>query len=154
MPDGPVDGRPGRWLADSMVRQRTWVTVVMALLAVTAGLGGLPAGAAARSGTGSGAGPKPPPIKHVFVINLENKSFDETWGADSPAPYLSQTLKSQGAFLDQYYAVAHVSLGNYIAQISGQGPSKATQGDCIASYSEFVATGTGTDGQVLGDGCI
>ena len=113
----------------------------------TALLGGAPAGAATKSS------PRPP-IKHVFVINLENKSFDETWGASSPAPYLSQTLKSQGLFLDQYFGIAHVSLGNYIAQISGQGPSKSTQGDCIASYSEFQSTGVGADGQVLGDGCV
>lgn len=118
---------------------------VLALLTTTV----LFDGPAARAATA-----KPPPIRHVFVVNLENKSFDETWGAGSAAPYLSQTLKGQGLFLDQYYAVAHVSLGNYIAQISGQGPSKATQADCIASYSEFQSTGKGAAGQVLGDGCV
>ena len=30
------------------------------------------------------------PIGHVFVINLENQGFDVTWGASSPAPYLSR----------------------------------------------------------------
>ena len=95
-----------------------------------------------------------PPIKHVFVINLENKSFDETWGTTSEAPYLSQTLKAQGAFLSDYYAIGHVSLDNYIAEISGQGPSKQTQSDCIGSYSEFVSTGTGALQQALGDGCV
>jgi hypothetical protein len=122
----------------------------LALLTATAALGGV---TGATAGAASSTA-KLPPIKHVFVINLENKSFDETWGADSAAPYLSQTLKGQGAFLEQYYGVAHVSLGNYIAEISGQGPSKATQLDCIASYSDFVATGKGADGQVLGDGCV
>jgi hypothetical protein len=97
---------------------------------------------------------KPPAIKHVFVINLENKSYDETWGAASPAPYLSQTLKAQGAFLSDYYAIGHVSLDNYIAEISGQGPSPQTQADCIGSYSEFVSTGTGSLQQALGDGCV
>jgi hypothetical protein len=95
-----------------------------------------------------------PPIKHVFVINLENKSFDETWGAASKVPYLSQTLKAQGLFLDQYFGVAHFSLPNYLAEISGQGPSKSTQGDCLAGYTEFAQTGTGADGQALGDGCV
>ncbi len=128
--------------------RRAWSCVCAVVLVMgTALLGGAPAGAATKSS------PRPP-IKHVFVINLENKSFDETWGASSPAPYLSQTLKSQGLFLDQYFGIAHVSLGNYIAQISGQGPSKSTQGDCIASYSEFQSTGVGADGQVLGDGCV
>jgi hypothetical protein len=120
--------------------------IVLALLLGTAAFVGQPAGAE--------PGSKPPPITHVFVINLENKSFDETWGPTSPAPYLSRTLKRRGVFLDNYYAVAHVSLGNYIAQISGQGPSRATQADCVASYSEFQVTGRGADGQVLGDGCV
>lgn len=31
---------------------------------------------------------------HVFVINLENKGYSRTWGTDSPAPYLSRTLRS------------------------------------------------------------
>jgi hypothetical protein len=109
---------------------------------------------AAAKSSGAKSSSKQPPIKHVFVINLENKSFDETWGAASKVPYLSQALKAQGLFLDQYFAVAHVSLPNYIAEISGQGPSKATQADCIAGYTEFVQTGTGSDGQALGDGCV
>src|SRR5919199_1309885 len=63
-----------------------------------------------------------PDIGHVFVINLENKGYDETFGAGSPAPYLSKELRDQGQLLTQYHGVAHASLGNYIAQISGQGP--------------------------------
>ena len=27
-----------------------------------------------------GAATKPPPVRHVFVINLENKGYDETFG--------------------------------------------------------------------------
>jgi hypothetical protein len=49
--------------------------------------------------------------------------------------------------------VAHLSLGNYLAQISGQGPSGATQKDCT-TYTDFEATGTGELDQVLGDGCV
>ena len=129
--------------------KRVLIGVVAAALAV-----GLLAAPAVAKSSGAKSSSKQPPIKHVFVINLENKSYDETWGASSPAPYLSQTLKAQGLLLDQYFAVAHVSLPNYVAEISGQGPSKATQSDCIAAYSEFVQTGTGTDGQALGDGCV
>lgn len=125
---------------------------ILAAVAVAVGLLAVPAVAASSGSKATSS--KQPPIKHVFVINLENKSFDETWGANSPAPYLAQTLKAQGLFLEQYFGVAHVSLPNYIAEISGQGPNKSTQADCIVSYSEFVQTGTGTDGQVLGDGCV
>ena len=110
-------------------------------------------GVVAPSTATAAAAPKPPPIKHVFVINLENKSYDETWGASSPAPYLSQTLVSQGAQLSQYFGIGHVSLDNYIAEVSGQGPSKQTQLDCF-TYNDFVSTGTAAPGQVLGDGCV
>ena len=104
--------------------------------------------AAAKSATA-----KPPAIKHVFVINLENKNYDETFGPDSPATYLSKDLPAKGALLEQYFAIGHVSLDNYIAEISGQGPSKQTQLDCF-TYNDFVSTGTGDLGQALGDGCV
>jgi hypothetical protein len=96
---------------------------------------------------------QPPPIKHVFVINLENKGYDETFGAGSAAPYLTRTLRSRGVLLTQYYGVAHNSLPNYIAQISGQGPNVETQGDCQV-YSDFVAVGTALPGQAVGQGCV
>lgn len=108
----------------------------------------VPSGAAAKTTTA-----KPPAIKHVFVINLENKNYDETFGPASPATYLSKDLPAKGALLEQYFAIGHVSLDNYIAEISGQGPSKQTQLDCT-TYSDFVSTGTGDLGQALGDGCV
>jgi phosphatidylinositol-3-phosphatase len=43
-------------------------------------------------------------IRHVFIIVLENESFDKTFGPDSPAPYLATELASQGALLSHYYA--------------------------------------------------
>jgi hypothetical protein len=90
---------------------------------------------------------------HVFVIMLENTDFDSSFGASSAAPYLANDLPSQGMLLTQYYGVAHVSLGNYIAQISGQAPNPSTQLDCF-TYTEFVQTGTDDNGQALGDGCV
>lgn len=94
----------------------------------------------------------PAPISHVFVINLENKGFDETFGPDSPADFLNG-LTEDGQLLTQYFGTAHASLGNYLAQISGQPPSESTQRDCI-TYSDFAATGTDADGIVAGDGCV
>src|SRR3954452_24649864 len=93
------------------------------------------------------------PVGHVFIINLENKGFEETWGAGSPATFLNGTLRPKGQLLTQYYGTAHFSLGNYIAQISGQGPNADTQADCT-TYKEFVSTGTGDLGQELGAGCV
>ncbi len=94
-----------------------------------------------------------PPIRHVFVINLENKGYDETWGPDSPAPYLSQTLRAKGVLLSQYYGTAHNSLPNYVAQISGQGPNPQNQGDCQI-FSPFEGAGVVPPQQRVGDGCV
>ena len=94
-----------------------------------------------------------PAIKHVFVINLENKGYDATWGPGSAAPYLSQTLRAKGVLLNSYYGTAHNSEPNYVAQISGQGPNPQMQGDCQV-YSQFVQVGTVAPGQAVGSGCV
>jgi phospholipase C len=94
-----------------------------------------------------------PPVRHVFVINLENKGYDQTFGASSPAPYLSRELRAKGQLLTQFYGVAHNSLPNYLAQISGQGPNPQTQGDCQV-YSDFAGTGTVAPQQAVGSGCV
>ncbi|MFE4468661.1 alkaline phosphatase family protein [Leifsonia sp. NPDC056824] len=94
-----------------------------------------------------------PGAKHVFVINLENKGYDETWGPGSAAPYLSTTLRSQGVLLNSYYGTAHNSQPNYVAEISGQGPNPQMQGDC-QNYSPFAGSGTASPGQAVGDGCV
>lgn len=94
-----------------------------------------------------------PPVGHVFVINLENKGYDETWGAGSAAPYLSRTLRAQGVLLTQYYGIGHNSLDNYVAELSGQGPNVATQADCPI-YTDFAGVGTISPGQAVGQGCV
>jgi hypothetical protein len=95
-----------------------------------------------------------PPVRHVFVINLENKGYDTTFGPGSKAPYLTKTLRPQGNLLTQYYGTAHNSLPNYIAQISGQGPDSLTQGDC-QTYADFVGTAPAVaPGQAVGNGCV
>jgi len=99
------------------------------------------------------APPRPRTVGHVFVINLENKGFDETFGPGSPAPYLTRSLRPLGAQLSQYYGVAHESLGNYIAQISGQGPNPQTQADCQL-YTDFVRVGGTAPQQAVGQGCV
>ena len=96
---------------------------------------------------------QPPPIKHVFVIVLENESFETTFGAASPARYLADTLTKAGAFLREYYGTGHSSLDNYISMISGIAPDPATQADC-GRYEEFIQTGTAPDGQPIGNGCV
>ncbi|HEV2229826.1 MAG TPA: alkaline phosphatase family protein [Steroidobacteraceae bacterium] len=96
-----------------------------------------------------------PPIRHVFVLVLENMSYSYTFAPDSDAPYLAQTLPAHGALLNQYYAVGHASLANYVAMVSGQAPNHETQLDC-PTYSDFrlSAPGLNGDGQALGAGCV
>lgn len=95
----------------------------------------------------------PAPVRHVFVIVLENKGFDTTFGPTTQAPYFADSLTKQGAFLRQYYGIAHVSLGNYIAMISGLAPTPQTQIDC-PHFIDVVQTGTAPDGQPIGAGCV
>jgi hypothetical protein len=94
-----------------------------------------------------------PPVKHVFVIVLENKDADVTFGPDSPAPYLARTLPAQGAFLPQYYGTGHNSLDDYISLVSGQAPTIATQADCPL-YVDMLPGLPAADGQVVGQGCV
>jgi hypothetical protein len=100
------------------------------------------------------AAPKTPHIGHLFVIELENKGFDTTFGAAAPA-YLARTLPSQGALLTQYYGTGHASLDNYITQVSGQSANMYTQADC-QQYLDVVPGVPVPDGngQVLGEGCV
>ena len=37
-----------------------------------------------------------PPIRHVFVLLLENQADDITFAKNSPAPYLAGTLHRKG----------------------------------------------------------
>jgi hypothetical protein len=94
-----------------------------------------------------------PPIRHVFLIVLENQAYATTFGAASPAPYLADTMAHAGALLRQYYGIAHSSLPNYIAIISGLAPDPETQHDCVR-YTAFVESGTAPGGQPIGRGCI
>jgi phospholipase C len=112
----------------------------------------MPTHTSTDSSASPAAAPRPP-IKHVFVINLENKGFKKTFGAGSPASYLSKTLRRKGVLLSQYYGTAHHSLPNYLAQVSGQGPNRQTQADCKV-YSGFKGSRTVSPQQAVGQGCV
>jgi phosphatidylinositol-3-phosphatase len=96
-----------------------------------------------------------PPIRHVFIIVLENQSYASTFGAHSAAPYLATTLAREGALLKRYYAIGHASLGNYVALVSGQAPNQETQLDC-PDFMQFQLSSPGLDahGQAHGVGCV
>ena len=117
------------------------------------------------------AAPKTPQntIRNILVIQLENESFGATFGPNSPATYLNSVLLSEGELIPNWFATGHVSLDNYVAQISGQGSTPSTNSDCINAaglaggnfVGQYFSVTPGNDdasslnpGQVDGDGCI
>jgi len=109
-------------------------------------------------------------IEHILVIDLENENYNTTFGANSPAVYLNKTLLKQGELIANYYGTSHVSAGNYIAQVSGQGPTVAINNDClnlgslrkpplVGGFEDILPGLAAADqaaypGQVVGDGCV
>lgn len=116
-----------------------------ALAAAVAVLGGATPAIAVGSST--------PPVRHVFVIVLENEGYTATFGNPVADPYLAETLPREGAMLSQYYATGHVSNDNYVSMVSGQGPNPQNQSDCQI-YDDFVGTGPAYQGQAVGSGCV
>jgi len=94
-----------------------------------------------------------PHLKHVFVVVLENNNEADTFGPNTQIPYLAKTLKSQGAFVPNYYATGHESLDNYISMVSGLGPNTETQADCQI-YTKFQPGTPASNGQFVGQGCV
>jgi hypothetical protein len=93
------------------------------------------------------------PIRHVFVIVLENEAASTTFGPGSPAPYLASTLRSEGAYLPHYFGTGHLSNDNYISMISGQAPNPQNQADCN-TFNDMLPGTIGANGQAIGSGCV
>jgi hypothetical protein len=144
---------PGSRNRGRRLARRASAAALVLLAAAAIGYGPAQPAATAGAPTATQGQGYLPGAQHVFVINLENKGYDSTWGQGSAAPYLSTTLRSQGVLLNQYYGTAHNSQPNYVAQISGQGPNPQMQADC-QTYSPFAGTGTASQGQAVGDGCV
>ena len=141
-------------LRDLRVSRR--LTAALALAAAAGAVAVIPASAAKPGPSGAPASAQLG-IRHVFVIVLENESFDASYGPSSPATYLAKTLPSQGTLLTQYFGTAHLSNPNYIAMVSGQAPNPADQSDC-QDYVNFEPTPAVFDprgnGQAVGQGCV
>jgi len=71
----------------------------------------------------------------VFLIVLENKSYETVFGAASHSKL--QDLSAEGRLLTNYWGIGHNSLDNYIAMVSGQAPNPVTQWDCPV-FLDFV----------------
>jgi hypothetical protein len=96
---------------------------------------------------------KPPPVKHVFVIMLENESYSSTFGDAAAYPYLAGKLVKRGVLLKDYYATGHDSNDNYISIVSGQPPNTANQADCH-TFEDFTDNTLLDNGVESGTGCV
>jgi len=108
---------------------------------------------AAAPASGAPAKYHTPPIRHVFVIVIENEGYASTFGEPAADPYLAKTLPSQGALLESYYATGHQSNDNYISLVSGQPPNVESQADCPV-FSDFTGALTLSEGVESGVGCV
>ena len=92
-------------------------------------------------------------VRHVWVIELENQGYAQTFGTPAADPYLARTLPRMGALLENYYAIGHSSAANYVAQVSGQAPDLGTQADCPVRTPMPGHIVAGPYRQLLGEGC-
>ncbi len=142
-----------------LMRRVTRCAVPLIVVLATATLGQVSRDTVAQGAVARAALP-PGSINNILVIELENEDASTTFGPGSPATYLNGTLVPEGELLQNYYAIGHVSLDNYIAEISGQAPTPLTDSDC--DLGEYVDVTPGTDdpnsatypGQVDGNGCV
>jgi Phosphoesterase family len=97
-------------------------------------------------------GIKPGLVKHVWLIILENKSYDASFTGLNNNTYLWQALPHQGALLKNYFATGHSSQDNYTTLVSGQAPQPDVQDDCTyynndanAAFAGGAPTDNGVD---------
>jgi hypothetical protein len=146
----------------TVLRAGTLAGLAVAALSAPLVVGGGASAAPRSHGTFLRAALPPGSIKHIFVIEFENEGYQTTFGFGSVATYLNDALVPTGEVLADYYATGHDSLDNYIAQVSGQAPTTATQADCSDNGFAFVNLTPGTPapdqaadpGQVVGQGCV
>src|ERR1700737_3442615 len=133
-----------------MVRSRSGLCIIFALLFVLAGCGEtsttqpqtstqssvtVTQSVPATPTTLSSPIPSPvatrPPfqLKHIFYIMMENHDANQIFGNTADAPYLNQLANSYGV-ATRYFGVTHPSLPNYLAAISGS--SQGVFDDCVA----------------------
>ena len=138
-----------------MSKRRRWVRVGGAVAAaglmvpalVTTATSGASADGTQEGTTITSTGLKAGQVKHVWLIILENKSYNATFTGLNQNSYLWKTLPSQGVLLKNYFGTGHSSQDNYESMVSGQGPQEDTQSDCGVENFDF-----GTNASILTTG--
>ena len=119
---------------------RARVTVAGLILLLTAasctgGQSNVPLTGTSPAGTSASASPTPAKPSHVFVIVMENSSYESALAQ----PYLAQ-LASHYGVATNYHPIASPSLPNYLAMTSG-----STWGIHDDSYHRLPSTGLGVE---------
>ena len=122
------------------------------------GVGNTGVGTTGTGNTGAGGGSLPsynglPPIPHIWVIQLSDQGYNQTFSPLSSNTYFNKTLAAQGDLLVNYYAITGGQLANEIAAVSGQGPTKQNTGNCPV-YKNITPATQGSNGQIIGNGCV
>jgi hypothetical protein len=97
----------------------------------------------------------PGSITHVWLIILENKSYNSEFSGVNDDTFLWQTLPSEGVLLKNYYGTGHTSMDNYITLASGQAPQNDTQNDCSSvdsTFSSDTGIAAGSTGGIVNSG--
>jgi phosphatidylinositol-3-phosphatase len=105
-----------------LVKSRRWLlaaAVLLLVLAACTSTAGRPGPGAGTAGTSAVSGSAAPgglrAVRHVWVIELENRGYARSFGTPPADPYLARTLPRMGALLENYYAIGHSSAANYVA---------------------------------------
>jgi phospholipase C len=104
-----------------MSRLPAWAVAVAVAFGLGAVVGPMAVSAGLVSST-SHSGPSlgVPPLKHVFVIMMENTSFDDLLSPSNTNTAFIRQLAANNGLATSYFGVTHDSLPNYIAATSGQ----------------------------------
>jgi phospholipase C len=107
--------------ARRLFRLPTWAVAVAAAFVLGAIVGPMAASAGPMNGASRGAAaPGVAPLKHVFVIMMENTSYDDLLSPSNTNTAFIRQLAANNGLANNYFGVTHVSLPNYIAATSGQ----------------------------------
>jgi phosphatidylinositol-3-phosphatase len=72
-------------------------------------------------------------MSHVWIVVMENTDYSDI--TSNNAPYIASTLIPQGVLMENYFAIGHPSLPNYIAMVGGD--TFGIAGDGEASNADY-----------------
>ncbi|HLK74794.1 MAG TPA: alkaline phosphatase family protein [Streptosporangiaceae bacterium] len=106
--------------ARRLFRLPAWAAVVAVAFVVGAVVVPMAAHAGLASDSSRGDPPEGPALKHVFVIMMENTSYNDLLSPSNQNTTFIQQLAADNGLATDYFGVTHDSLPNYIATTSGQ----------------------------------